>query len=457
MPRAYLFVPNYDGTGVQDGSPHSYLILGVVGTEPARDGTTATWPGGDLLKAAGFAPGSGFFMDDDAVGNRGQRNQQTAGTTYHRYRSNGAKDTLPWASGNPAQTLTDELVTRGGWRDHTDGNRIVTTRGDRVDFVQGNYKRVVFGRVTGDKVGVSTWESSGGHNHDSTSTPGEVMSISWVDATYSNSQLPREGKTWRVVERTEEGNQINRYSGVVVDRYYGPYQRSVIGKWPSPNPLPAPNQGVEGVRDHASWTTPGYPALTEARSATTDDFPVIDEITYATSITSTTTLDTSTEKTTALGKISGTTLAHTIESDTGSAGQRISSIEEHQAVDTLTSQEFYGFKFDLSVGGTASSESCFHTLSLGASALKLEVMVGATAELKLGVVGVEIDLTAIKLETGIAASLEVLVGANLEYTIQKKELKVNGDEVKLTKADLTMQKLRTGVVSTVKALSYIRL
>jgi hypothetical protein len=39
------------------------------------------------------------------------------------------------------------LLTRGGWRDHTDGNRITTTRGDKVEVIRGNYKLLVLGRT----------------------------------------------------------------------------------------------------------------------------------------------------------------------------------------------------------------------------------------------------------------------------------------------------------------------
>ena len=38
------------------------------------------------------------------------------------------------------------LHTKGGWRDHTDGNRVTTTRGDKVEVIRGNYKLVVLGR-----------------------------------------------------------------------------------------------------------------------------------------------------------------------------------------------------------------------------------------------------------------------------------------------------------------------
>lgn len=38
------------------------------------------------------------------------------------------------------------LHLRGGVRDHSDGNRITTTRGDKVEIIRGNYKLLVLGR-----------------------------------------------------------------------------------------------------------------------------------------------------------------------------------------------------------------------------------------------------------------------------------------------------------------------
>jgi len=46
-----------------------------------------------------------------------------------------------------ARRLESTLIhTKGGWRDHSDGNRITTTRGDKVEVIRGNYKLVVLGR-----------------------------------------------------------------------------------------------------------------------------------------------------------------------------------------------------------------------------------------------------------------------------------------------------------------------
>ncbi len=60
-----------------------------------------------------------------------------------------APETLP--PGTIASTLAEEstravLHGKGGWRDHTDGNRITTTRGDKVEVIRGNYKMVMLGR-----------------------------------------------------------------------------------------------------------------------------------------------------------------------------------------------------------------------------------------------------------------------------------------------------------------------
>jgi hypothetical protein len=43
-------------------------------------------------------------------------------------------------------TETLNLLTKGGWWDHSDGNRVSTTMGDKIEVVQGNYKLVVLGR-----------------------------------------------------------------------------------------------------------------------------------------------------------------------------------------------------------------------------------------------------------------------------------------------------------------------
>jgi hypothetical protein len=57
------------------------------------------------------------------------------------------------------------LHTRGGWRDHSDGNRITTTYGDKVEVVRGNYKMIVLGRQD-DPEASAGWDASGQHIQD---------------------------------------------------------------------------------------------------------------------------------------------------------------------------------------------------------------------------------------------------------------------------------------------------
>jgi hypothetical protein len=53
------------------------------------------------------------------------------------------------------------LHTKGGWRDHSDGNRITTTRGDKVEVIRGNYRMVILGRRD-DVAQAAGWDISGG-------------------------------------------------------------------------------------------------------------------------------------------------------------------------------------------------------------------------------------------------------------------------------------------------------
>ena len=70
---------------------------------------------------------------------------------------------------------TKLLHTRGGWRDHSDGNRISTTRGDKVEVIRGNYKLMILGREQwNDDAGEgASWEASGGMIQDGDDAPGE--------------------------------------------------------------------------------------------------------------------------------------------------------------------------------------------------------------------------------------------------------------------------------------------
>lgn len=124
-----------------------------------------------------------------------------------------------------------KLHYRGGWRDHSDGNRISTTLGDKVEIIRGNYKMVVLGRqqtvnepVDSLANSVTTWDASGGHIHDWRFTPGAVTEISWVESIDEDGY-----STWKVTEETVKGDVDETYHGIVNETYLGPSVTTTTG------------------------------------------------------------------------------------------------------------------------------------------------------------------------------------------------------------------------------------
>jgi len=210
-----LTVPNYEGGS--GNPPLTYLRLGAA-FPTSGAGLTETQRGDDHVKPG--AAGSSFssFKADSAPWADPKASNPTFGRSF--YEDDAV--TVATVAHNQAQATSNKLLSRGGVREHTDGNRISTTRGDCVEVVGGNYRLIVLGRVdpSDTSVSVSTWESSGGHNHDSTSTPGEVISISWSTT---------DSGTWEVTEKTEKGEVHSSYTGRYEEVFSGPSKIEYTG------------------------------------------------------------------------------------------------------------------------------------------------------------------------------------------------------------------------------------
>jgi hypothetical protein len=142
--------------GVEDFVPgrHAYLRLGAASTRAGAP--TDTMLGEDL---ATLIQG---FTDDTR--DRGAPSDSPpcpaeaydGGSAATFARVDGAPDATGHATQAPRTGLDPRIVesailhAKGGWRDHSDGNRITTTRGDKVEVIQGNYKLVVLGRQSLD-------------------------------------------------------------------------------------------------------------------------------------------------------------------------------------------------------------------------------------------------------------------------------------------------------------------
>jgi hypothetical protein len=207
-----LVVPNYPNEGTAVGpAPLSYLRLGAAFEEHGEE-LDAEARGDNHLEEVEFETESEAW-NFSALPARGY------GSGFYRDAAAGAPEAKTGAE------LTEELMTRGGVREHTDGNRISTTRGDVVEVVGGNDKLIVMGRVEGPHVNGSaapSWQSSGGHHHDTTSAPGAAETTS---IRFSQT----DGGTWEVTETTEKGDVHATYTGRFEEIFSGPSLRSFVG------------------------------------------------------------------------------------------------------------------------------------------------------------------------------------------------------------------------------------
>jgi hypothetical protein len=135
-------------------------------------------------------------------------------------REQGTSNNATGLTQTQRQSESAALLTKGGWRDHTDGNRITTTYGDKVEVIRGNYKQVVLGRQDQASNG-HTYDSSGGMLQDNDLAPGQITEISWIEAG---------GGTWRVVETCTKGDVDTTFDGKVVERFVGGSVTTIVGK-----------------------------------------------------------------------------------------------------------------------------------------------------------------------------------------------------------------------------------
>ena len=142
--------------GVEDFVPgrHAYLRLGAASSRAGAP--TDTMLGEDLAALI-----QGFTDDTRDRGTAGDLppcppEAFDSGSAATFARVDGAPDAMGNATQAPRTGLDPRIVesailhAKGGWRDHSDGNRVTTTRGDKVEVIQGNYKLVVLGRQSLD-------------------------------------------------------------------------------------------------------------------------------------------------------------------------------------------------------------------------------------------------------------------------------------------------------------------
>lgn len=361
--------PNFNNASSDAEAMSSYLRLGAV-----KDPSIAASAGAPKASGEDLAALVTSFIDDTRV-------------------REGCPDYL-----SPAvrKAETAKLHTKGGWRDHSDGNRITTTRGDKVEIIKGNYRMMVLGRQN-DEAG---FDISGGHVAESGITFQGSSKIEWVQ-NYAG--------TWKVTEETVKGDVWTMYMGDVKDEYWGNFKTSTTGsEAPSmekPNPVVEDRTWALSI---ASYT--GSAAL---------PVPSITDETWASVVTSTTTADAVTDTTTVTGAITGTTTAGAMTSTTTVAG----AITDTTTASAILSTTTAGTVSDTTIGNLSD-------IIIGN---ELEMIVGNSAQIT---VGAEESLT-------VGATLDLMIGIAIELTLAGKVELSLGPVLDLSPKRISLEELKT--------------
>ncbi len=238
---APTFTPDGSEEGTRLLSGSSFLRLGsfpdLSATSPSGLSNSVT-----LAKLVGNTDGLAELdsKQDEAPDSSGILRSTDAyqGDEYHllgfvddsRYRNPEEKAYIAGQSCDDTtsarKTETKRLLSKGGWWDHSDGNRVTTTSGDKVEVIQGNYKLVVLGRKDpaegGAELGekVTIHDTSGGNRIQVGGQP-EILCVEYAE----------DDGVWSVVEKAE-ANSTAIFHGKKVEYFTGPVKQEYIGKDP---------------------------------------------------------------------------------------------------------------------------------------------------------------------------------------------------------------------------------
>jgi hypothetical protein len=456
----------------------SFLRLGAA--------STVTEPGDDLVQYA-YQAGAGpvGFTGELALGDGTK--VTTAYIDDERNRGAGEGEPLKAAGHGmtPDQRYnwhTRHLETKGGWRDHSDGNRITTTYGDKIEVVRGNYKLVVMGRQD-DPGNAQGHEWSGNHVQDwgQGTMPGASVTLEWIQNGYvpgapilTAAKDPTDpesvdefyvGGAWLLINSTERVYQYSRNAGNFREQQWGDKVEAYVG---SENPERI------GTTDGVGYQ--GHPTAAEiaADHNVLDDSDLVDKLrpssvglprgnphliekTWAASISSSTgssawKIPQITEDTWAVSMIDSTD-AETIKSTT-----KAHSMTETTTTDTMVSTTFAGAIVDTTITGMKIDTTIgplvdiFVGLRLGIDLAGVIEIVAApfkvelTFESRFKYTNVEDEIAPLK--TSIAGVRSDLVSTANEVMIVKTAAATTSTELAATKTDLNTTKTTLAATQT---------
>lgn len=252
-----------------------------------------------------------------------------------------------YGSSDTPQNFFDNM----GWRDHTDGNRLTTTGGDKIEVIRGNYQLLVLGRGSGDPDDGAFFDASGGHLVTGDIAPGNVTKIEYKSSKFNG--------TWKVTEEVEKGHVHEIFQGEFKEEFRGSKKTSIVGAVPGSVSSRFAAEGTKtshtGNPDilEGTWadTITEYVGSSDSRVSSITSYTYSNSISETTnttgSITSDTTASSITETINA-GSISTTIVA-------GSMSETIGKVADHcQSTSTYfggRKETTYGAKIDILLGG----------------------------------------------------------------------------------------------------------
>lgn len=308
------------------------------------------------------------------------------------------------------------LLNRGGWWDHSDGNRVSTTYGDKVEVIRGNYKMVVMHRQDDPAMG-GGWDVSGGHVQDlgPNSMPGASVRVEFRPGMFGKPG------TWHLENTTNNFIQTSDYAGDFFEHWYGNLKQTVTGS-ESPvewnETLGKPFNNPEILEKTWARKIESYTGSSNWR------IPSIKEETYAT---------TTSALTDVTGDISETTYCDgTMRSYTGSATRRVNLVFEESYATSTNSKTDVLQANDLTIVGAQMETTiagALGSLTIAGASVETEI-IGAKGSVSLvGITG-EFTLGA-KFGCTIGYTREVQIGSHETLEIPDKKAialkKLNAD------------------------------
>jgi hypothetical protein len=391
-----ISVPKFKQDPISGKEMTSYLRLGASSSTWEKD------PGGDLAKEVALAgPTGGPVTPNGAPVSPDGDDPRPVFIDDLRHRE---------GSPVPHQLSVGErlaeskiLHTRGGWRDHSDGNRISTTYGDKIEVIRGNYKMVVLGRQD-DASKAAGLDISGQHLQTYAYTNPSLLRVSWTQDL---------GGVWHIEEASEGVVSSVNFAGDEYEFKWGEHHESTTG-----SEAPADADPVTGgTRKNPVIIEKTWAERIESYTGSAAlPIPRIMESTFADTISSETTASSTSETTTVSGAITSVTTAASISDVTTAANingvTTAANINEVTTVGLLN-ELWIGNKLGATVGTTtevfvgnkaAASLALSEELNVGgivniAIAAALDVFLGYKCEVNMGP------------RTNIELSLETVFGS----------------------------------------------